>query len=532
MRRFAALFQALDQTTKTNAKVAALAEYFADASDDDKLWTIALFSGRRPKRAVTVTRLREWAAERADIPLWLFEESYPIVGDLAETIALVLPPPTQRGDLGLSDQIGEVRALASVDDDARKKAILAAWDRYDTPERFVFNKLITGGFRMGVSQKLMTRALSLATGIAEAELAHRLMGDWTPDSISFERLILAPDPEADLSKPYPFYLAYQLDDAVETLGAPGDWAAEYKWDGIRGQVILRGGSHYVWSRGEELMTDRFPELAALTDFLPPGTVVDGELLAWDYDLDAPQSFNALQKRIGRKTVPKKLLADAPVVLRAYDLLEFQGKDLRKEPFQSRRSHLQTLTSNLSPQVPLRLSELLPFAQWEDLSRQRAIAREKSAEGVMLKRLDSPYRDGRKKGDWWKWKLDPLVIDAVMIYAQAGHGRRANLFTDFTFAVWSGNDLVPFTKAYSGLTDSEFREITAWVRKNTLERFGPVRSVKAEHVFEIAFEGIQESTRHKSGVALRFPRMSRWRKDKPVSEANTLDDLKAILAAYG
>ena len=532
MKRFAALFQALDQTTRTNAKVVALAEYFREASEEDKLWTIALFSGRRPKRAITVTRLREWAAEQAGIPLWLFEESYPIVGDLAETIALVLPPPTRQGDYSLTDQIHEIRALAQVEDEVRKEAILAAWDRYATAERFVFNKLITGGFRMGISQKLMTRALSQATGIEEAELAHRLMGDWTPDSTSFERLILAPDPEADLSKPYPFYLAYQLDEPVESLGSPEDWAAEYKWDGIRGQVILRGGQHFTWSRGEELMTDRFPELAALTDFLPQGTVIDGELLAWDHGQDTPQSFNALQKRIGRKTVPRKLLSEAPVVIRAYDLLEANGEDFRARPFSDRRAMLDDLAAGIPPDVPLRLSPLLEFKTWGSLADQRAKARDLGAEGVMLKRLDTPYRDGRRKGDWWKWKLDPLVIDAVMIYAQSGHGRRANLFTDFTFAVWNGNDLVPFTKAYSGLTDAEFREITAWVRKNTLERFGPVRSVKAEHVFEIAFEGIQESTRHKSGVALRFPRMSRWRKDKPVAEANTLDDLKAILAAYG
>lgn len=532
MKRFAALFQALDQTTKTTAKVSALAEYFKEASDDDKLWTIALFSGRRPKRAVTVTSLREWAAERAGIPLWLFEESYPIVGDLAETIALVLPPPRTDSDMSLSDQIAEIKALASVDDGARKASILAAWDRYDTAQRFVFNKLITGGFRMGVSQKLMTRALSRATGIEEPELAHRLMGDWTPESTDFERLILAPDPEADLSKPYPFYLAYQLDDPVESLGDPSAWAAEYKWDGIRGQVILRGGTHFTWSRGEELMTDRFPELTMLADYLPAGTVLDGELLAWDYAANAPQSFNALQKRIGRKTVPKKLLDEAPVVLRAYDVLESDGIDFRAQPFSERRRQLDALFEDVPDDAPLRMSELLRFSSWEDLAEQRSIARDIGAEGVMLKRKDSPYRDGRKKGDWWKWKLDPLVIDAVMIYAQSGHGRRATLFTDFTFAVWSGNDLVPFTKAYSGLTDAEFREITAWVKKNTLERYGPVRSVKAEHVFEIAFEGIQESTRHKSGVALRFPRMSRWRKDKPVSEANTLEDLKDMLATYG
>ncbi|MDJ0640985.1 MAG: ATP-dependent DNA ligase [Paracoccaceae bacterium] len=532
MKRFAALFQALDQTTKTTAKVDALASYFSGAPEEDRLWTIALFSGRRPKRTVTVTKLREWAAEQAGIPLWLFEEAYPIVGDLAETIALVLPAPRQSAETSLSAQIAEIRDLALLEEDARRTAIQAAWDRYGPAERFVFNKLITGGFRLGVSQKLMTRALSRATGIEEPELAHRLMGDWTPDSVTFDSLILAPDPEADLSKPYPFYLAYQLDDPVESLGDPRDWMAEYKWDGIRGQVILRGGSHFTWSRGEELMTDRFPELASLVDFVPDGTVFDGELLAWDFSEEAPLSFNALQKRIGRKTVPKKLLVDAPVVLRAYDLLELGGKDMRAQPFVERRAELDVIMDALPEDLPLRSSPLLAFEDWQRLADQRAMARETGAEGVMLKRQDSPYRDGRKKGDWWKWKLDPLVIDAVMIYAQAGHGRRANLFTDFTFAVWSGNDLVPFTKAYSGLTDAEFREITAWVRKNTLERFGPVRAVKAAHVFEIAFEGIQESTRHKSGVALRFPRMSRWRKDKQVTEANTLDDLKAILAAYG
>jgi DNA ligase-1 len=409
---------------------------------------------------------------------------------------------------------------------------MTAWDGLERAERLVFNKLITGGFRVGVSQKLMTRALSKATGVAETELAHRLMGDWSPETVSFESLILKPDPHADLSKPYPFYLAYQLEGEVNTLGAPQDWSAEYKWDGIRGQVILRGGQHFVWSRGEELMTDRFPELAALVDFVADGTVLDGELLAWDHTTDQPLSFNALQKRIGRKKVPKTLLIEAPVVLRTYDVLEWQGSDIREKPFTDRRSILKQIVKCVPDTAPLRHSEGLNFADWDRLAQDRLASRQKGAEGIMLKRLDSPYLQGRKKGDWWKWKVDPLVVDAVMIYAQSGHGRRANLFTDFTFAVWSGSDLVPFTKAYSGLTDAEFREITAWVRKNTRERFGPVRSVKAEHVFEIAFEGIQESPRHKSGIALRFPRMSRWRKDKPVGEANTLDDLKAILAAYG
>ena len=530
MKRFAALFTALDQTTRTNAKVAALAHYFGEAPETDRLWTVALLSGRRPRRSVTTTALGEWAAERAGIPLWLFEEAYPIVGDLAETIALVLPPAKTTSDNTLTDWITEIRDLAQADEAARKAAILAAWDALGPTERFVFNKLITGGFRMGVSRKLMTRALAEATGQDEARIAHRLMGDWTPETTSFDGLIHADDPAADLSRPYPFYLAYQLDDPPEALGDPAHWAAEFKWDGIRGQLIRRGGAHHLWSRGEELMTDRFPELAAALDFLPDGVVLDGEVLAWAGDRPLP--FAQLQKRIGRKTVPKKLLSEAPVILQAYDLLEDGGTDIRPLPFAERRARLGALLAPIPASAPFRPSPLLPFDSWPALAETRETARGEGAEGVMLKRLDAPYRDGRKKGDWWKWKLDPLVIDAVMIYAQSGHGRRANLFTDFTFAVWQGNDLVPFTKAYSGLTDAEFREITAWVRKNTLERFGPVRRVTPEHVFEIAFEGIHESPRHKSGIALRFPRMNRWRKDKPVQEANTLGDLKEMLSAFG
>ncbi len=530
MRGFADLFQSLDQTTSTKRKVAALAHYFQSAPEEDRVWTIALLSGRRPKRTITTTRLREWAAERADIPLWLFEESYPIVGDLAETIALILPDGGGQSNKGLSEWIDDVRAMATRDEKDIRAAVFAAWDSLDREERFVFNKLITGGFRMGVSRKLMTRALSEATGVEESTLAHRLMGGWSPDDVTFETLVLEPDPNADLSRPYPFYLAYQLDENVDSLGDPSDWAAEHKWDGIRGQIILRGGEHHLWSRGEDLMTDRFPELAMLRDFVPEGTVIDGEVLAWVDE--APMPFSALQKRIGRKTVPKKLLAETPVILRAYDLLEVDGADIRTLDFAERRRRLDEIAHAIPQTAPLRTSPLLSFETWAELAELRSASRELGAEGVMLKRLDSPYRDGRKKGDWWKWKVDPLTIDAVMIYAQAGHGRRANLFTDFTFAVWDGDALVPFTKAYSGLTDAEFREITAWVRKNTRERFGPVRSVTPEHVFEIAFEGIQESTRHKSGVALRFPRMLRWRRDKPLAEANTLDDLRAMLETYG
>ncbi|MBM2577691.1 ATP-dependent DNA ligase [Jannaschia sp. Os4] len=532
MKHFAELFTALDRTTKTNAKTAALAAYFREAAEDDRLWTIALLSGRRPKRTVTATRMAEWAAERAGLPMWLFKESYHVVGDLAETIALILPEPTRTSERSLSEWIADIRALQTAEEPEKRRLVEAGWDALGGAERFVFNKLITGGFRVGVSQKLMTRALAQATEIDEAELAHRLMGDWSPETTSYRALIVEHDPTADLSRPYPFCLAHQVEPGPEVLGAPDEWLAEWKWDGIRGQLILREGTHHLWSRGEELMTDRFPEFARASDFLPDGTVLDGEILAWDHAANQPMRFNALQKRIGRKTVPKKLLQEAPAILYAYDLLEHGGEDVRALPLSERRERLDALLRDLPPEAPVIRSEGIAFDTWDGLRDLREGSRARMAEGMMLKRLTSPYHVGRKRGDWWKWKIDPLTIDAVMVYAQAGHGRRANLFTDFTFAVWKGNELVPFTKAYSGLTDAEFRKITAWVRRNTLAKFGPVRQVPAEQVFEIGFEGIQESPRHKSGVALRFPRMLRWRDDKPVQEANTHADLLEMLRLYG
>lgn len=528
MKRFAALFTALDGTTKTSSKVSALTRYFQTAPEPDRVWTIALLSGRRPKRSVSTTELRLWAAEVSGIPLWLFEESYAMVGDLAETIALVLPPATQPDEPPTLDRtIRSLMALAGQPPSDRRAAILQVWDQLERTERLLFNKLITGGFRMGVSQGLMTRALAQATGVDEAALAHRLMGNWLPQHTDFASLVAAAPEETGLgSRPYPFALAAPLEDGPESLGDPADWCAEWKWDGIRGQLIQRPDAFALWSRGEELITDRFPEFATLADFLPQGTVIDGEVVAWGGDRPLP--FADLQKRIGRKSVPKKMLLEIPARFLAYDLLEMGGEDIRPTPYSARRTRLAALIEGLPAGLPVALSPDIGFADWSLLAAHRASARKMQAEGIMLKHSASVYHTGRKRGDWWKWKLDPWSVDAVMIYAQSGHGRRANLFTDFTFALRQGNDLVPFTKAYSGLTDAEFAEITRWVQKNTLERFGPVRRVKPELVFEIAFEGIQESPRHKSGIALRFPRMARWRRDKPLNEIDTLDSLRGLL----
>ena len=530
MKRFAQLFQRLDQTTKTNTKVEALSQYFLKAPFQDRLWTIALLSHKRPRRTVNTSLLRTWAAELSHIPDWLFEESYHIVGDLAESIALVLPKPVKTSNKSLSEWINMIIDLKDADDGYKKDQILTAWQSLNHRERFVFNKLITGGFRIGVSQKLMTRALAKATQIEESVLAHRLMGDWSPLQTTFEKLVLEPNPLENISKPYPFYLAYALDGTLEDLGDPSDWLVERKWDGIRGQIIVRDNQVFVWSRGEELLTDRFPEFCKLKDRLPSGTVIDGEILP--YKNGKPLSFQALQTRIGRKNVSRKVLSDAPVIMKTFDLLEHNGEDIRQFSFHRRRELLEALIKSHNVSESILLSDIIPFSQWDELLPIRAASRENHCEGLMLKRKVSTYRTGRRKGDWWKWKIEPLTIDAVMIYAQQGHGRRANLFTDYTFAVWKGDQLVPFAKAYSGLTDAEFKEITTYVRKHTLDRYGPVRAVQPNLVFEIAFEGIQASKRHKSGVALRFPRIHRWRKDKHPKAANTLDDLYMILAKYG
>ena len=529
MKTFTNLFTALDQTTKTNAKLEALVKFLKEAPNQDKVWAIALLSGKRPRRTIKTALLREWAGISANIPAWLFEQSYHVVGDLAETIALLAPDQIEDSSNSLTDWMEAIQALKKQPDLEKQKFVFQAWRQLNKSEKFVFNKLITGGFRIGVSQKLMTKALAKYTGEEESLLAHRLMGNWKPQEVTFESLIIEKDRNEDLSRPYPFYLAYPLEDEVETLGSPQEWQIEHKWDGIRGQVVIRGGEHFVWSRGEELVTEKFPEYEPLANLLPEGTVIDGEILSWKNG--APLNFQKLQTRIGRKNITKKILTDAPVILMAYDLLEENGVDIRELPMAERRKKLEQIVLEAKSDV-LQISPLVELPDWEAIAKERSTSREKGSEGLMLKRKNSTYKVGRKRGDWWKWKVDPLTIDAVMIYAMRGHGRRANLYTDYTFAVWDGDQLVPFTKAYSGLTDAEFRKVDAFVKKNTVERFGPVRSVKPELVFEIAFEGIAKSTRHKSGVALRFPRMKRWREDKPAKEANTLLDLNAIMKNYG
>jgi DNA ligase-1 len=529
MKAFADLFFALDETTVTSEKIAALVTYFRTAPPRDAAWAVQLLSGRRPKRLVDPSKLRVWASAEADVPDWLLDESYQAVGDLAETITLLLPDPQRASDHPLAELVeSRLLELRGQDDTVRRRELVGAWRELDRRERYVWNKLLTGTFRMSASAQLLVPALAEVSGVDEGTISHRLMGAWEPTAEFFERLIAPDTRDADLSRPYPFYLACPLEQGPAALGDASDWMVEWKWHGIRAQLIRRAGRTFLWSRGEELLSGRFPEVEEAAALLPEGTVLDGELLPWAGG--APMPFAQMQRRIGRKTLGRKILSEVPVVLMAYDLLEEHGEDLRARPFAERRQRL----AGLLPAVPsagrLLLSPAVEAAGWAEVERARIRAREAGAEGLMLKRRASAYGSGRHRGDWWKWKAEPHSVDAVLIYAQPGSGRRAGLYTDYTFGIWDGDRLVPFAKAHAGLSDEEIRRVDAFVRRHTLEKFGPVRTVKPELVFELAFEDIQRSTRHKSGIAVRLPRVARWRMDKRPEEADTLERVRALIGS--
>ncbi|MGI4803188.1 MAG: ATP-dependent DNA ligase [Janthinobacterium lividum] len=536
MKHFAALFAALDETNKTNEKVNALKAYFLTVSDTDKMHMLALFTGRKPRRHINSTLVKNYAIELANIPVWLFEESYQVVGDLAETISLLLPTNTKSSDKSLTEWIAEINHLNKLDEIERKIWLTESWASLSRQECFVFNKLLTSSFRVGVSQSLVVKALAEISKLDAPTLTHRIMGSWDPNKYTFDQLMEEQGALDDLSRPYPFFLAYPIQETSEkqkspeemqtALGNANEWQAEWKWDGIRAQIIHRKGEIFIWSRGEDLATEKFPELHPFIQALPDGTVLDGELLTFKDEL--PLSFNLLQTRIGRKNLTKKILEENPVAFIAYDCLEVAGEDIRSKTQTERRAILEQLQHDTVFSPIFRVSPIINFSSWADLAEVRKQSRDMVSEGIMLKRKNATYQVGRKRGDWWKWKIDPLSVDAVMIYAQKGHGRRADLYTDYTFAVWDGDRLVPFAKAYSGLTDQEIGKVDSFVKRNTLEKFGPVRTVKPELVFEIGFEGINQSSRHKSGIALRFPRILRWRHDKKKEEADTLESLKALL----
>ena len=535
MRAFAALYEALDTSTKTNDKLASLKRYFEQADAESAAWATYFLIGNKLKRTVKSGTLRQAAIATSGLQPWLFESSYEVVGDLAETISLLVIDHDGNApfdDTTLPVWVTQRLAPLALESPERQLELLPQyWSSLPRPERFLLTKLMTGALRVGVSKALTLKALAQARCLDSNVVTQRLMGNWLPTVQFFEQI--AETPSGNDLRPYPFLLAYAVNDPASELTDAALWQAEWKWDGIRAQVVTRNGKAAIWSRGEELVDEAFPDVLANASQLPDGTVLDGELIVWRHNTTTPEPFASLQKRLGRKKPSAKMQAEFPVQLLAYDLLELHSIDIRTQTLSERRQQLETLLKTDLTRGIL-LSPTLMASSWTTLAETRLQAREQRAEGLMLKRLDSLYGVGRISGDWWKWKVAPLTIDGVMIYAQAGHGRRAGLYTDFTFAVWSepseagDRTLVPFAKAYSGLTDVELREVDTWIRRNTVERFGPVRSVTPELVFELGFEGINVSTRHKSGIAVRFPRILRWRRDKPALEADSLASLGQLL----
>ena len=525
MKHFAELILALESSNKTTAKIDAMVHYLQTADEKDKLWFLALFTGKRPKRPVNSNFLKLWALEIIQLPEWLFLESYSSVGDLGETLSLILPAPENNIDKSLNQWITELIDLKDKTDAEKKEYVLTSWNGLDYTERFIFNKLIGGSFRVGVSKKLLINALAKYSGIETSQLMHSIMGKWAIEEVNFEDLIQGTNINPDNSKPYPFCLAYPLEKKPEELGEVEEWQVEYKWDGIRGQFIKRNNEVFIWSRGEELVNAQFPELVAAFEKMEGNFVLDGEILAVaDNEV---LNFNELQKRLNRKTISAKMMKEIPINTFVYDILEYESEDLREKPLVERRLLLEKLIES-SELENIKISEVIIAKSWEELADVREKSRENNSEGLMLKQKNSHYHSGRKKGDWWKWKVDALTIDAVLIYAQKGSGRRSGFYTDYTFAVKKEDQLVTIAKAYSGLTDKEIMEVSRFVTKNSIEKFGPVRTVKAELVFEIAFEGIGFSNRHKSGVALRFPRILRWRKDKTVKDIDDIEEVKKLI----
>lgn len=534
MRAFTELYDAIDATTATGEKLAAMAEYFRQASPSDAAIAAYFLSGQRVLRSVPTRLLYELTLETTGLPGWLVDASYASVGDFSETIALLLPDPGTGTDASLAEIYEtSIVPLATSDDAGRRAIILDAWKEMDARQRYVYQKLIRGGLRVGVQKKMVVRAIAMAHELEPAIVAARVSGRMDPTAEWYERVTSA-DAGEDIARPLPFYLAHQLDDPPgEVLGDRGEWLAEWKYDGIRAQLIVphtpRHNPPMLWSRGEEDVGEQFPEILAAARSLPGGTVLDGEILGWEDGGPAPFAF--LQTRLNRKAKTAgqlPLFDERRIVLRAFDVLRFEGKDVRGSTLRERRNILAYLDL---PAPTIAATMPVDEPTWEGLARLRETSRERRVEGLMLKHWAGTYNIGRTKPEggtgWWKWKIGPMTLDAVLVLAQHGSGRRAGLYTDYTFALWHEGELVNFAKAYSGLTNEEIERVDHWIRRNTVRRAGPVREVRPELVFELGFEGVQESTRHKSGLAVRFPRILKWRTDKKAAEADELEALRRL-----
>ena len=539
LNKFSKLFEDLDSNNSSNKKVNSLTKYFKLNNNLNNILTIYLLIGKKNKRFISGKSLREYYANIYKIPKWLIDECYSKVGDSAEVISLLLQDKLLekniKDDISLNELINEILPkLKKLDENKKKLYIKSLWEKISKDNQLIFNKILSGTFRIGVSKGLVVKAISNMTGVDESIILHRLMGELEPIEETYMFLINQKLEQKELDyKPYPFQLANTFDERIKETISVDKYQFESKWDGIRSQIIKRSNNISIWTRGEELVNKTFPELIKIISHFKNDFVLDGEILIWDENKNRPKNFSLLQKRLGRKSPSLKIQKDLPVVFMAYDILEINGKDIRSKILSERRNILEKSFSNLISEDKsiigkIKITKLHQISNWIDLEEVKNSARKSNTEGLVIKDKQSEYVPGRKKGNWWKYKIDPMQLDGVLIYARPGSGKRADLYTDYSFGIWEDNKLVKFANAYSGLNNEEIRELDKWIRRNTLEKFGPVRSVKPELVFEISFDNIQISKRHKSGIALRFPRITKWRRDKNIMEADNLENaLKMI-----
>jgi len=518
MRLFGQLLQACLQEPKTLQKISLLSDYFNEESPENMPMALHFLMGENMGRFCSGRQLREWAAQLLGLPDWLVDESYEALGDNSETISLLFPNKPSSLAHDLKAVCERIQQLKSEPIDVKKDWIIDVWSKSSRDDIYTFNKLLGGGIRIGASKKNVLKALSRTVHLDVDILEQRLLGTWEPTKIAYDALVNPDDIAGKGTCPYPFFLASPIQDVDATLMPFSDWQIEPKWDGIRAQLVHRQEGTQLWSRGNDLISDQFPDILDSASELPYG-VYDGEVLAWG--ADGPQPFADLQKRLNRKKVTRQLLASIPCIMMLYDCLEFEGVDVREQALHERCKKIRDLRPPFYTSNPLTLNGVSALNDYVKNARNNRV------EGVIIKRLSSAYKSGRVRGDWWKLKVDPLLLDVVIMYAQKGKGIRSGLFTDYTFGVWDNNQLVPIGKAYSGLTNDEIKQVHQILNNHLTDRFGPVRGVSPCVVLEVAFDSIQESPRHKSGLALRFPRINRLRLDKPVEEANSLEDARAL-----
>ena len=537
MRNFATLFKELDETAQADLKIEALINYFKKVPPEDLAWTVSLLLGRKIKQVISVKRLRKWSVELTQIPDWLLAECLNNVGDLAETISLILPFEGNSENIPLHVWIEQcIFPLKDQQEEIQKEKIVSFWHQLNSVERFLFNKLVTGSFHVDIPPKLIIKALSSFCSLNEKYISQRLIGNWVPTAGFFNFLCTSNVSDTMANIPYPFNPVVQLDLKVEDLGNINQWLFEWKWNGIRSQIIKRENKVFIWSHDEDLLNDSFPELYELGSILPDGTVIEGIIIPIRDNILLPSA--ELKKRIAKRYPVKKILSDIPVSFVAFDLLEFDKEDIRNKSLNQRRNLLKEILNDITDKRII-LSGVVECNSWKDLKIARSEAGKKSVDGLMLKRLYSPYSIGSETivsamqsgiltTNWYKWKNDPLTINAILLYARLEQGSTSPLFKEYTFALWHDGKLIPFAKTSSGLTDEEIIQVDSFIRKNTLGKFGPVRTVKPELVFKLEFDGIQKSSRNKSGIVVLSPHITRWHHYKKIEEAGSLNSLTILL----